>query len=56
MVTAVALAKALGFSRTIVASISIKSVTAPVAVELAQLVEADPALTVAFVIVTGMIG
>jgi putative effector of murein hydrolase len=56
MVTAVALAKALGFSRTIVASISIKSVTAPVAVELARMVEADPALTAAFVIVTGMIG
>lgn len=56
MVTAVALAKALGFSRTVVASISIKSVTAPVAVELAQLVQADPALTAAFVIVTGMVG
>jgi putative effector of murein hydrolase len=56
LVTAVALAKGLGFSRSIVASISIKSVTAPVAVELAQLIEADPALTVAFVIVTGMIG
>jgi len=56
MVTAVALAKALGFSRTIVASISIKSVTAPVAVELAGIIQADPALTVAFVIVTGMVG
>jgi putative effector of murein hydrolase len=56
MLTAVALAKALGFSRTVVASISIKSVTAPVAVELAQLVQADPALTAAFVIVTGMVG
>ena len=56
MVTAVALAKALGFSRTIVASISIKSVTAPVAVELARMIQADPALTVAFVIVTGMVG
>ena len=56
MVTAVALAKALGFSRTIVASISIKSVTAPVAVELARMIQADPALTAAFVIVTGMVG
>ena len=56
LLTAVALAKALGFSHTIVRSISIKSVTAPVAVELALLIKGDPALTVAFVIVTGMIG
>ena len=56
LVTAVVLAKALGFSRTIVASISIKSVTAPVAVELARMVQGDPALTAAFVIVTGMVG
>jgi putative effector of murein hydrolase len=33
---------------------SIKSVTAPIAVELASLVRADPALTAAFVIATGM--
>lgn len=56
LVTAVALTKALKFSETIVRSISIKSVTAPVAVELAPLINGDPALTVAFVIVTGMIG
>ncbi len=56
LVTAVMLAKTLQFSHTIVRSISIKSVTAPVAVELARLVDGDPALTVAFVIVTGMIG
>jgi len=56
MLSAVAVAKALGFSRTLVRSISIKSVTAPIAVELAVLIQADPALTVAFVIVTGMIG
>jgi len=56
LLTAVALTKALKFSSTIVRSISIKSVTAPVAVELAPLVGGDPALTVAFVIVTGMIG
>jgi len=56
LLTAVALANALGFSRTIVLSIGIKSVTAPVAVELARLIDADPALTAAFVIVTGMTG
>ena len=38
------------------ASISIKSVTAPIAIELATLVQGNPALTAAFVIVTGMIG
>jgi predicted murein hydrolase (TIGR00659 family) len=56
LITVVALAKALGFSQTIVRSLSIKSVTAPVAVELARMIEGDPALTAAFVIVTGMIG
>jgi putative effector of murein hydrolase len=56
LLTAVALTKALGFSHAIVKSISIKSVTAPVAVELARLIDADPTLTAAFVILTGMIG
>jgi len=56
LITVVALAKALGFSQLIVRSISIKSVTAPVAVELAKMIDADPTLTAAFVIVTGMIG
>jgi putative effector of murein hydrolase len=56
LLTAVALAQAMGFSHSIVLSISIKSVTAPVAVELAKIIQGDPALTVAFVIVTGMIG
>jgi len=56
LITVVALAKALGFSQLIVRSISIKSVTAPVAVELARMIDADPALTAAFVIITGMIG
>lgn len=56
MLTAVVLAKAFGLSRTIVASISIKSVTAPVAVEIARMIGADPTLTAAFVIMTGMLG
>jgi predicted murein hydrolase (TIGR00659 family) len=56
MITAVALAKALGLSRTILVSISIKSVTAPVAVEIARVIHGDPTLTAAFVIVTGMLG
>jgi putative effector of murein hydrolase len=56
MITAVALAKALALPQVIVRSISIKSVTAPVAVELARVIHADPTLTAAFVIVTGMLG
>ena len=56
MITAVALAKGLGLSRTIVLSMSIKSVTAPVAVEIARVIHGDPILTAAFVIVTGMLG
>ena len=56
MVTAVGIAKLLGLPRLVVASISIKSVTAPVAVEVARMIEADQTLTAAFVIVTGMLG
>lgn len=56
MITAVTLAKALGLSRTILLSISVKSVTAPVAVEIARMIQGDPTLTAAFVIVTGMLG
>ncbi|HZX95186.1 MAG TPA: LrgB family protein [Myxococcales bacterium] len=56
MLAVVVLAKALGFSRTVVHSIAIKSVTAPVAVELVKIVDGDATLTAAFVIVTGMIG
>jgi putative effector of murein hydrolase len=54
---AVALARVFGLPEIIRASISIKSVTAPIAIELAPLVEGSPTtLTAAFVIATGMIG
>jgi putative effector of murein hydrolase len=53
---AVLLAKMLGLPDIIRASISIKSVTAPIAVELAPIVQGSPTLTAAFVIATGMIG
>jgi putative effector of murein hydrolase len=43
-------------SQIVCASLSIKSVTAPIAIELAALVQASPPLTAAFVIATGMIG
>lgn len=53
---AVMLAKALGLPDVIRASISIKSVTAPIAIELAPIIHGSPVLTAAFVIATGMIG
>ena len=53
---AVLLARLLGLPSVIRASISIKSVTAPIAVELAPIIDGSPTLTAAFVIATGMIG
>jgi putative effector of murein hydrolase len=53
---AVALAVALGLAPIVVRSIGIKSVTAPIAVELAPLIGGDPALTVALVVATGILG
>lgn len=56
LLTAVALAKLFRLSRIIVASVSVKSVTAAIAVELSRILEGDQTLTAAFVICTGMIG
>ena len=56
LVSVVVLARAAGFASEIVVSLAPKSVTAPVAVEIARLVGGDPALTAAFVIATGMLG
>jgi putative effector of murein hydrolase len=53
---AVVIARLLGLPEVIRASISIKSVTTPIAVELAPIVHGNPTLTAAFVIATGMIG
>jgi putative effector of murein hydrolase len=53
---AILLARALALPDVIRASISIKSVTAPIAIELAPIVHGSPPLTAAFVIATGMIG
>ena len=53
---AVLLATAFGLPDIIRASMSVKSVTAPIAIELAPIVHGSPALTAAFVIATGMIG
>ena len=53
---AVALGVTLGLAPILVRSIGIKSVTAPIAVELAALTGGDPALTVAMVVATGILG
>jgi putative effector of murein hydrolase len=56
LAAAVVTARLLGLPDVIRASMTIKSVTAPIAVELAPIVNGSPALTAAFVIATGMIG
>jgi predicted murein hydrolase (TIGR00659 family) len=56
VVAAVCLAKGFALSATIVASISLKSVTAPIAIELAPILGGHPTLTAVCVIATGMIG
>jgi predicted murein hydrolase (TIGR00659 family) len=56
VVAAVLLAKGFALPATIVASISIKSVTAPIAIELATILGGHPTLTAVCVIATGMIG
>jgi putative effector of murein hydrolase len=52
----VVLGRLLWFDRDVVVALSAKSVTAPIAVELATILQTYPALTVAFVIATGMLG
>ena len=56
LTAAVLLARLLGLPSVIRTSISIKSVTAPIAIELAPIIHGSPTLTAGFVIVTGMIG
>jgi putative effector of murein hydrolase len=53
---AVTIAAAFGLSPIVIHSIGIKSVTTPIAVELAGAIGGDPSLTAAFVVATGMIG
>ena len=53
---AVVLAAGFGLAPIVVRSIGIKSVTAPIAVELAPLIGGGPALTVALVVATGILG
>jgi putative effector of murein hydrolase len=56
LASAIVLAAALGLGSVVVRSIGIKSVTAPIAVELAPLVGGDPALAVPLVVATGILG
>ncbi len=56
LISAAGLAKLCGLSPVVIASIGIKSVTAPIAIELAPIVHGDPTLAAGFVIATGMIG
>lgn len=53
---ALLMAKGLHFSKSMFLSISIKSVTVPVAAAIGKIIGGNQSLIVAFVIVTGMIG
>ncbi len=53
---ALLLAKWLHFSKSMILSISVKSVTVPVAAEIGQIIGGNPSLIAAFVIITGMFG
>lgn len=55
-ISALLLAKFLGLSEWIALSLSIKSITIPVAAEVATIIGADSLLVAAIVMVTGMIG
>ena len=56
VVAVVALGRLFEFGRDLTLAMSVKSVTAPVAVELAAMLKGNPVLAAGFVIATGMIG
>lgn len=56
LTTAVLLAKMSGLDSLIVTSIAPKSITAPIAIEIALITGGDPAIAVAFVVFTGTFG
>lgn len=56
ILAAVLLTKLLDLSNEILASVSVKSVTVPVAVEITSIIGGDPALAAAFVVATGILG
>jgi predicted murein hydrolase (TIGR00659 family) len=56
LVSTIAIARLARLDPVITMSLAPKSVTAPIAVEIAPLIGGDPALTAAFVIATGALG
>jgi putative effector of murein hydrolase len=54
--SAIIIAKCFYFSKMLLLSLTIKSVTVPVAAEIGKIVKANVSLLAAFVIITGMIG
>jgi putative effector of murein hydrolase len=56
VISAVLLAKMLKLANYILLSLSIKSITIPVAAEVAKIIGADSVLVAAIVMITGMIG
>jgi len=56
MISAVLLAKLFQLSQIIAISISVKSVTVPIAVGVSEIIGGDPALSAAFVVATGISG
>lgn len=56
IVSAVYLSLWTGLSKEIVKAFSIKSITIPIASEVAHIIEANPTLVAGFVMITGMLG
>jgi predicted murein hydrolase (TIGR00659 family) len=54
--TAIVVAKLFHLSKVILLSLSVKSVTVPVATEVGRMIKGDPTIIAAFVIITGIIG
>ena len=56
IISAVVLAKIMHLSNTILVSLTVKSITIPVASEVSSIIGADSLLVAAFVMITGMCG
>jgi predicted murein hydrolase (TIGR00659 family) len=56
MIAAGLIARKFGFTPELVSSITIKSATVPIAVEVAKIIHGNPTVTAALVVITGMIG
>lgn len=56
LTTAVILARLSGLDKVLSTSIATKSITAPIAIDIANITGGDPAIAVAFVVFTGTLG